>query len=289
MINFLTLVLNGMEYITWHHNVFRRLPFPWHWTIVEGIALANDDCNWLAMRSRGKEPGHFPAEFVCNNLSVDGTTKYLNAIAIHDNRISVIRNGAPWRSKKKMAQAALPAKPCLLMQVDADELWTVEQLTAIHKMFSDKPEMDAAYFRCHFFVGPRLVVTNRETYGNRTGMDWLRAWRYEPGMTWLSHAPPLLGWPADEPRKAQLFFTPEKRFTNDETENARLVFQHFAYASEDSVKFKEAYYGYRDAVAGWQRLQAVKDHPVDLSKYFPWVESGCIVDTCEHAGITPLM
>ena len=39
------------------------------------------------------------------------------------------------------------------------------------------------------------------------------------------------------------------------TEAAGAVFQHFAYATEDQVRFKESYYGYGGAVEGWRELR----------------------------------
>ena len=293
--HFFTLALNGMPYIRWHYEQFEKLQFPWHWTIVEGVAGMEDDCACLKEIGRGKGPGHIPEQFHHNYLSVDGTTEYLDSLSKLErtnDRVTVIRTKGPWPwgSKRKMANQALPIEPCILCQVDADELRTAEQYESMRRLFLADPSKKTSYETCRFFVGPRLIITSPSpTYGNNAGMDWLRFWRFEPGMVWVSHAPPLLGRPRDEPDKAKLFFTPENRFSNRDTEARGLTFQHFAYATEAAVAFKQDYYGYTNAVLGWRTLQQVKNFPTDLSCYFPWVEKGVMVDECERLGVVPLM
>lgn len=91
-------------------------------------------------------------------------------------------------------------------------------------------------------------------------------------MRFISHEPPKLD---GDFRSA---------FSHQETERAGLVFNHYAYATEQQVAFKSAYYGsesnrngfkYKDAVANWKRLQANTKWPVnDLKEFLPWVGDG---------------
>jgi hypothetical protein len=69
---------------------------------------------------------------------------------------------------------------------------------------------------------------------------------------------------------------------HDQTESLGLVFQHFAYATEPQIVFKEEYYGYKGALNGWRALQAVTDFPVPLKNYFPWVRDETMVDLAEY-------
>jgi hypothetical protein len=49
------------------------------------------------------------------------------------------------------------------------------------------------------------------------------------------------------------------------------IFDHYAYALEKQLEFKENYYGYTGAVNNWKRLQNETVFPVNLRNYFPWV------------------
>ena len=73
-----------------------------------------------------------------------------------------------------------------------------------------------------------------------------------------------------------------------ETEASDLVFQHFAYATEAQLAFKEVYYGYLWAVNQWRQLQAQIDFPVRLADYFNWVEDDTQVNTIQSQGIVSL-
>ena len=65
-IHFFTLVLNGEPFIRHHIDVFRELPFPWHWHVVEGAASLNHDTGWS--RSQG---GVLSSQFHDQGRSVD--------------------------------------------------------------------------------------------------------------------------------------------------------------------------------------------------------------------------
>lgn len=76
-------------------------------------------------------------------------------------------------------------------------------------------------------------------------------------------------------------------FSHQETEANGLVFKHFAYVDESQLSFKEKYYGYRDAITDWDRLQANKTFPTKLSNYFKWVTDDTMVDKASNLGIKP--
>ena len=62
------------------------------------------------------------------------------------------------------------------------------------------------------------------------------------------------------------------QFCTIETETKSLVFNHYAYVSTQQLRFKEIYYGYKNAVKSWNALQSVEKFPVLLKDYFPWVK-----------------
>jgi ADP-heptose:LPS heptosyltransferase len=286
-VHFFTIVLNGEPFIRYHIDVFKELPFRWHWHIVEGVAGLLHDTAWSVAHG-----GSITDELHDHGLSNDGTSAYLDWLVTHfPENVTIYRkrDGAFWDGKLEMVMAPLPyiTEECLLWQVDADELWTTKQLIIGRTMFIDNPLKTAAFYTCIFFVGPCLITVNRNCYGNHTGCEWLRTWRYRPEDLWLSHEPPQLcrkneasGW---------LNIAAQNSFSNEMTEMAGLIFQHYAYASESQIRFKETYYGYAGAAERWLQLQTSSDFPVLLSDYFAWVHDGAYVDTAESCGIAPLL
>ncbi len=191
-IHFFTIVLNGEPYIRYHVDVLKKLPFNWHWHIVEGVADLKHDTSWSLQYG-----GRITDEIHRNGQSNDGTTDYLNdMIEQYPNNITVYRKstGMFWDGKLEMVNAPLAniTESCLLWQIDADELWTLEQICAVRQMFLNQPSKTAAYYFCNYFVGENLVTTTRNTYGNNTSYEWLRTWRFEPGAYWKAHEPPIL-------------------------------------------------------------------------------------------------
>ena len=286
-IHFFTIVLNGEPFIRHHLDLFRKLPFRWHWHIIEGVADLKHDTAWSL--SNG---GHVGERFHSDGLSVDGTTAYLDRIAGEfPEHITLYRKpkGRFWDGKLEMVNAPLVnlSEQCLLWQIDADELWTAHQIETMHAMFQSNPDKTAAYFFCHFFVGPQLVTVTRNTYGNHTGYEWLRIWRYSPGDFWRSHEPPRLVRSNSSGGVVDLGVA--NPFSHAETESRGLVFQHYAYATEEQVRFKESYYGYKNAVRQWQRMQNARCFPVKLKNYLSWVKDETQVATVQARGIHPLM
>jgi len=285
-IHFFTIVLNGEPFIRYHIDAFKKLPFRWHWHVVEGVADHTHDTSWCK-----RSGGHITNELHDNGLSNDGTSQYLDWLAENfPENVTIYRKsgGAYWDGKLEMVMAPLPhiTEECLLWQVDSDELWTTEQLITSRSMFLADPSKTAAFYTCTFFVGLRLITTNRGCYGNHTGSEWLRTWRYRPEDVWLTHSPPQL---CRRNEQGEWFDVARVNpFTNTETELEELLFQHYAYATESQLRFKELYYGYTGAAGRWQTLQTTSHFPVKLSDYFAWVHDGTLVDTIESCGIEPL-
>lgn len=248
-----TLVKNGMPWITLHYPELRKLTIPWEWHVVEGTALPENCTSWC----NRMRPG----------LSDDGTTGYLDSL-IFDYCIFLYRREV-WHGKVEMANAPLRylTEPCVLLQMDSDELWKAEDLENMCDLLlgSDKP--NCAYFQCRYFVGPNIVVSSKGLFGDRD-YEWLRAWKWEPGMRFQTHEPPVMVGPKPLP------------IPKETTAYRKIFFDHMAYATEAQVKFKSDYYGspqnplgglYRDSVEGWRRLQKNTVWPVKLRDFLPFV------------------
>jgi FkbM family methyltransferase len=285
-IHFFTIVLNGEPFIKYHIEVFKKLPFQWHWHIIEGVADLKHDTAW-SLRNGGR----ITDEIHSKGRSNDGTAEYLDELAqLYPENVTVYRKpeGIFWEGKREMVNAPLENinHECLLWQVDVDELWTVEQICTARQMFIYNPEKTAAFYWCWYFVGEKLVISSRNCYAQNPAQEWLRTWRFKPGCVWTAHEPPVLTEPL--PNAQWRDVAAIHPFVHQETEMRGLVFQHFAYAIAKQLQFKELYYGYANAVSEWSLLQAQTKFPLRLNQYFSWVQDGTMVDTANSCGVTPI-
>lgn len=255
-LHIVSIVLDGMPFLPMQLATLNRLDtklVDWHWQISEGAAANTGSTKWC----QPQKP----------RFSYDGSAELLRSWLEHP-RIT-IRGRQFWPDgKDEMFNSALTqiTDPCILLQMDIDELWTAEQLETLVGFFNAYDQIKSAYFLCRYFLGPNIVITSLDTYGNRPG-EWLRAFRYEPGTKFLSHEPPVMEGRIDP-------FA-----TREQTQEVGLVFDHWAYVFEKQVAYKERFYGYRNAVAYWRRLQENTNWPVtDLQRFLPWVGPGVTAD-----------
>ena len=286
-IHFFTIVLNGMPFIDKHIETFLKIESDWHWHIIEGVAELKNDTAWSVANG-----GRIESYFHHNGLSNDGTTEYLDSLKKKfPNKISLYRkdHGENWNGKKEMVNAPLPfiEEEALLWQIDADEFWSANQINKTSQLFASNPKKYAAFYWCDYFVGPEIVISTRNGYANNPSQEWERTWRFLPHFRWASHEPPTL---------VEKTFSGEIKairnrgvFSHQETESEGLVFQHFAYVYEDQLRFKEKYYGYKDAVLNWKRLQKNNLFPAKLADFFNWVSDDTLVDKVEAQHIKPMI
>lgn len=256
MLNVFTIVLDGMPMLPSIYASLVVLPFPWRWTIVEGVAANVNDTSWC----KKIEP----------RLSNDGTTEFLDSISSHPN-ITIIRKELWEGGKTEQCNAALATfhEPGVLMQMDADEIWPGEAIIKVVEMFKEDRYKKVAQFFCNYFVGPNICSVIPDSYGNNS-YEWYRAWRFVPGDTFASHEPPILksiGVPGRE-----------LVFDRYETISKGMFFNHFSYTFERQVAFKEEYYGYAGAVESWKRLQKNQIWPCRLKDFLPWVDDRAQAD-----------
>lgn len=251
-LNIATIVLNGQPWIEKHLPIFAHLSVPWTWSIAHGIADPVKDTSW------------------CKHLEAvedDGTRQYLRKIGSYYPQLNLRFSWADrWAGKTAQINAALEkfTQPGILLQVDADEIWTTEKLEILIRLFEAYPWATHAAFACRFFVGPRRVVTHPGGYGNRWNYEWIRAWRFTPGQKFVTHEPPEL--------EGQLA---GKILGHAFTMAAGLTFDHMSYATAAQVAFKEKYYDYPCATEAWARLQNMRG-PVNLRGVLPWIQDSVI-------------
>jgi ADP-heptose:LPS heptosyltransferase len=284
-VHFFSFAFNGLPFVRHHISVFCQLPFPWHWHVVLGLAETEQAklSNYLSAGHVGSQPCEL-------GLTSDGTTAYMDRLARqHPNRLTIYRPpmGAYWANQQQMFNAPLANihEECLLWRVDPEDLWSVEQIIRAHELFLAYPEKTAFFYYCYFFVGPKLVVTTRKTYGNLSDREWLRTWRFSPGCQWTPDERPRL---CQQVQGKAMDLAAIAPFRQAETEAHNLVFQRFAWATKSQAAVQEACCGCVKAVQNWQRLQASKRFPVLLKDYFPWVSDQARVDRVKSLGISPL-
>lgn len=248
-----TIVKNGMPFIPTIFFNLQATTLDWRWIIAEGSSKNTHCTSWCNQQ----EPG----------LSQDGTTEFLDMLKSHPG-VTVLRKEM-WDGKLEMCNACLAEikTDCLLVQMDSDELWQASQLERLVQMFEDDTQANAALVRCRYFLGVNIISTSLNGYGNRS-TEWARVWRFTPGDKYARHEPPQL--------KQQ---TTGHTLNPDWLAMEGIVFQHFAWWSENQVAYKEQFYGYPNALAHYRRLQSNTEWPVkDLRKFLPWVDANASAD-----------
>ena len=286
-IHFFTIVLNGEPFIRYHERMLSQLPISWHWHIMEGVAALKHDTAWSVAMG-----GHITDDIHRRGRSKDGTSEYLDDLALRfPNNITLYRKPPDefWDGKREMVNAPLGQikNDCILWQLDSDEIWTAGQILAVHQMFMHNPDRTAAWFWCWYFVGPEKVISTRHGYAQNPRQEWLRTWRFRPNDYWAAHEPPILLRNL-EGHSESIDVAKIAPFTHDEMEAVGAVFQHFAYATEAQLSFKEDYYGYKNALTQWRKLQR-KAGSGFLSDYFAWVHDNTMFDDAKTFQIDPIV
>ncbi len=246
MLTLFTIVLNGEPYIEQHLPVLRQLTIPWQWRIVEGVAAPTHCTSWCRQ---------MPDKWHRDCVSIDGTHEYVRAVNNTPNVTCSWRH-SPWDGKVAMVAKALEGvTDGVVMQVDSDELWQAWQLERIYRLMLPQAPGTAARFACRYWVGPNKLLTSTTGWA-RGDLEWLRAWRWGEGVKFERHEPPIVsGF--------------DKCVSIESTEQLGLVFDHYAYVTEQQIAMKQDYYGYHGLVRAWHRLQETNG-PVNLQEFFPW-------------------
>lgn len=255
-IYFVTIVYNGMPFITAHWPVFRSLPewVDWEWHISEGVSAPVGCTYWV---------NDLPP-----SLSTDGTKEYLDSVADLDHRVKLYRN-PKWSGKNHQINAGLASfkDPGILWQVDSDELWSARTIQSVFEFMAvGGLGASALRFFCRYFVGPNLILKGGN-YGNCAD-EWRRVWQFIPGKFFERHEPPHYN------EEARAVMTREQTLAHGWT------FDHYSWATESQVDFKSKFYasdvnpwksGYANAVENWKRLQAHTEFPVRADEFLPWM------------------
>lgn len=251
----ITLALDAMPFIRRQIDILESSGLDYVWHVIEGAANNVGSTRWCKPQTP--------------RLSRDGTTEYLNMLSGHE-RIKLYRKQFWAGGKDEMVNSPLDGihNECVLMQIDADEIWRPEQLVQIVQLYKNTILLDKMDFICRYFVG-RDIVINIENELKYTPFPWVRSWRFQPGMKFISHEP------------AVLMKNPRRSLSVHETHKLGLVFDHYSYVTEAQVAYKQKFYGYDNAVTHWRRLQTNTHWPVALKQFLPWAGENSIAEKIE--------
>jgi hypothetical protein len=243
-----TIVLDGMPFLKWQYDCFTKLRCDWEWIVVEGAAQNNGSTSWCKPQAP--------------RLSVDGTTRFIEDMMRLNNHAITHIVDENWQSKDQMVRFALDKvvdEPCVLMQIDVDELYNPRTLEKIVSIFNEQADVGAIKMFCRYFVGPNLICEGQDCWSNND-YEWLRAWRFEPGMFFEKHEPPVMN---------NILGRVMER--GEALNQHNLTFDHLAYVRREQVEYKEQFYGYEGLTHQWDALQSNAVWPTKLSRFFPFV------------------
>ena len=248
-----TIVLNGMPFIKKQAQIISEIFDVWY--IVEGATLPIKDTAWCK---------NIDNKFYTDKkLSVDGTTEFLDSIK--SDKIKIIRKNDFWDGKTEMCNSFMhEVENCILMEFDVDEIWKKETLKDLLLYCENNDIYDGLSFKCNYYVGPDLYIQNEDCYGNKSD-EWVRLWKIKEKTYWNSHEPPNLN---------NYYRILKKEFTKSKG----WMFDHYAYVFESQLSFKENFYGYKNALEEWEKLQKNKTFPIHLNKFLSWVDDKAIVN-----------
>lgn len=226
----ISIVLNGEHHLK--NQIFDSYIFD-EWIFVEGASQNTFCTSWC---------NSIPSEYHTNGTSVDNTIKVLEEYQEYysktsDKKITILRPSGLWNGKLEMFNTALATikEPCYLWEVDIDEYWDPYQIINAEKLM-ENTKADSASFACNYLLTDQIIV--RGEWGESPGHGYRRLWKFQPGMKFLSHEPPVLEGCT---RILSPFLTPR--------------FEHLSYYYEKDVIFKSKWYGKHEKIhEGWKNI-----------------------------------
>ncbi|HSE39352.1 MAG TPA: glycosyltransferase family A protein, partial [Acidobacteriota bacterium] len=174
-ISFGMIVFNGEPFL--RYNLRALYPFAHEIIVVEG---ACDASSTLATK---------------NAHSTDGTLETLQKFKQEedkDNKLRIVFRDDYWQEKDDQSRAyAERATGDYLWQIDVDEFYQADQMSAIIQMLRDDPEISGASVKQITFWGGFDYITDG-FYLRRGAAIYRRIFRWGPGYTYITHRPPTV-------------------------------------------------------------------------------------------------
>lgn len=172
-ISFGMIVLNGQPFLP--YNLRALYPFAKQIIVVEGAVVA--------AAALADAQGH----------SLDGTLEELRRFKAEEdpqNKLEIVTRDGYWSEKDEQSQAyAARATGDYLWQVDVDEFYQPQDMTAVRQYLHDNPAITMLTFPHLLFWGaPEYVV--RGWYLMREQAYIRRVFKWGPGYQYAAHRPP---------------------------------------------------------------------------------------------------
>lgn len=135
------------------------------------------------------------------------------------------------------------------------------------------------YFHCHYFITQKHVIISPDVYTHKSN-DYLRAWKYTKGDIWVNESPPKL-YHIINP--SSYILEKYRCIRQYETEKNNLIFTHYPYYYNYTIKFKQRYYmlsNLQNKIS--ELLKYDGELPIDASKYFKWLDNNTYIDIPEN-------
>lgn len=172
--------------------------------------------------------------------STDGTLEALRRFQAEEDpegKVRLITRDGFWSEKDEQSQAyAREATGDYLWQVDIDEFYTPEAMSAVLRLLARRPEVTAVSFRELKFWG-WFDYTVDGWYSRRGANLYHRLFRWGPGYSYVTHRPPTV---ADEQGRnlRDLGY-----LSGDELAEQGVFLYHYALLLPKQVLNKSTYYG----------------------------------------------
>lgn len=141
------------------------------------------------------------------------------------------------------------------------------------------------YFNCHYFITKKYVTITVNTPTHMNSYEWIRAWKYDVGDKFISHAPPIL-------IHSNFKLYNNQCYAHNFTEKLGLVFTHYSYTEDLIVRFKEEFYG--NKLFSYKNWSLINNYsvlciiyivqgilPLEVSQYFgfmKWIKRNVYID-----------
>jgi len=180
--------------------------------------------------------------------STDRTVQIIKEYPDPDRKITLIQS--TWKNKTDQSNAWIEhAKGEYVWQIDDDEIYRKDDLSAVDSLLRERPETTAVSFHwCHFFGGLDRV----RPINDKTPVVW-RLFKFKPGYRWHSHRPPDI---LDGNGRSLREISPI--MASDLVDRGIYIY-HFSYVTDQQVRQKMRY---MERVRMYEYNHGMEVHPL---------------------------
>lgn len=231
----ITIIYNGLHHLM--HRGFTDFMVENfdHWVVVEGLARNGGSTRWM-------RPVRAPF------TSIDGTVVYMHQLASHyPDRVHFFTNTKPFASKDEQFNKGLSmlkrlTGECFLWQVDADEHWSIQDITEAENRLK-RSLCNVASFQFNHYVKEGIVAVGDWGSGRVN-----RLWKWK-GQPFVTHEPARM-----QGQTASLEL-PQK-------------FEHYSMVFDHDVRYKgKTYPGNEQVYPNWLKMDQW-EYPCHISRLF---------------------